>query len=185
MKEVFEVMADLETLGKRPGCKILSIGAVVFNQAGLHREFYVEAKINHQGDLVADQSTIDWWNKQDPAARDRLYNNQDLKPTLRQALEQFNGWLRELGGVDERGHIPVNLWGNGADFDNAILQVAYDRVSIEDPAWQFWNNRCYRTLKGLAPSVQMVRQGTYHNALDDAKSQAEHAVRIMKHLGLW
>lgn len=35
-----------------------------------------------------------------------------------------------------------------------------------------------------AQAALLVRQGTYHNALDDAKSQAEHAVRLVHHLKL-
>jgi hypothetical protein len=182
---MIHVMCDLETLGRRPGCKLLSIGAVVFGPKGLGAEFYEEVKINHQGDLTADQSTIDWWNQQSPEARDRLYGGQDTKPTLRQALEKFNAWLEQLAMPDAKGNLELCLWGNGADFDNAILQVAYDKTTMEQPSWPFWNNRCYRTLKNLAPSVKLVRQGVYHNALDDAKSQAEHAVRLMDQLKAW
>ena len=37
---MIHVMCDLETLGRRPGCKLLSIGAVVFGPKGLGAEFY-------------------------------------------------------------------------------------------------------------------------------------------------
>lgn len=182
---MIHVMCDLETLGRRPGCKLLSIGAVVFGPKGLGAEFYEEVKINHQGDLTADQSTIDWWDRQSPEARDRLYGGQDEKPMLGWALTKFNVWLGQLAPRDQKGNLEVCVWGNGADFDNAILQVAFDKTTTEQPAWPFWNNRCYRTLKNLVPSVQLVRQGTHHNALDDAKSQAEHAIRLMGHLQAW
>lgn len=48
--------------------------------------------------------------------------------------------------------------------------------------WEFWNNRCFRTLKGMAPHIKTERQGTYHNALDDAKTQALHAIKVLQHL---
>lgn len=182
---MIQVMCDLETLGILPGCKLLSIGAVVFGPKGLGAEFYEEVKINGQGDLVADKSTIDWWDQQSPSARDRLYGGQDVKPTLRMALEKFNTWLEQLATRDQNGNLELCLWGNGADFDNSILQVAFSRTTLEKPAWSFVNNRCYRTLKNLASSVKLVRQGVYHNALDDAKSQAEHAVRLMDQLKAW
>lgn len=181
-------MCDLETLGTRPGCKLLSIGAVVFGPAGVAHDstsqFYLEVKINDQGDLVADKQTIAWWDQQDPAERDRLFGGQASKPTLRDALTTFNIWLRHLAEVKDN-KLALCLWGNGADFDNAILQVAYEAVGAGRPAWEFYNNRCYRTLKNLAPDVKLVRQGTHHNALDDALTQAEHAVRLMRHLGVW
>ena len=185
MNQTTHVMVDLETLGRRPGCKILSIGAVVFGPKGLGAEFYEEVKIDDQGSLTIDKSTIEWWERQSPEARDRLYGGPDTKPPLRTALTNSNIWLDRLATRDEKQQLQAAVWGNGADFDNAILQVAFDATNAGDPAWPFWNNRCYRTLKGLAPEIKIARQGTHHNALDDAKSQAEHAVRLMAKLGVW
>jgi hypothetical protein len=173
------VMVDLETLGNSPGCKILSIGAVFFDPTGLQQEFYSEVKRNFQGPLIEQQLTVDWWSKQDSAARDRLFENQKEKPLLKTALDNFNNYLK-LGNDTE-----VCLWGNGADFDNAILQVAFQDVTVAQPAWKFYNNRCYRTLKGLVPSIKVDRIGVHHHALYDAKTQAIHAIKLMTHLKAW
>jgi len=89
------------------------------------------------------------------------------------ALKEFNAYLIELD------HQTVQIWGNGADFDNSILAAAYRACRIE-PAWKFSNNRCYRTLKGLYPADKLKRQGIYHNALDEAKSQAVHAIALLR-----
>ncbi|MHB0978446.1 MAG: 3'-5' exoribonuclease domain-containing protein [Minisyncoccota bacterium] len=59
------------------------------------------------------------------------------------------------------------------------MQYAYHALDMKQP-WKFWNNRCYRTLKNMFPEVPFVRIGIAHDALDDAKSQAEHAVAILK-----
>jgi 3' exoribonuclease, RNase T-like len=182
---MINVMIDLETLGRKPGCKILSLGAVTFGPHGFGREFYVEAKHSDQGLLTADQETLVWWSEQDIFARDRLFSDQDKKPNLRQLLGQFSGWLIEVAGLNDRGRVDAKIWGNGADFDNAILQVAYAAVAQTDQPWDFWNNRCYRTLKGLAPTIKMVRTGVHHNALDDARSQATHAIQLLNHLQVW
>jgi hypothetical protein len=179
------VMCDLETLGVRAGCKILSIGAVVFSPEGLGAEFYTEVQRKVQGSLLEDARTLGWWALQSAEARERLFDNQDAKPSLSRSLEQFNTWLREVAPVDDKGHLDVCVWGNGAAFDNAVLHAAYEAVAIEPPAWEFWNDRCYRTLKSLAPQIKLVRVGVHHNALDDAKSQAEHAVRILESLKAW
>ena len=40
----------------------------------------------------------------------------------------------------------------------------------------------YRTLKNLLPYIEMERVGEHHNALDDAKSQALHAIKLLKEL---
>jgi hypothetical protein len=76
----------------------------------------------------------------------------------------------------------ADLWGNGAVFDNVILSNAYAACAIDKP-WKFWNDKCYRTLKGLYPQIELERTGTHHNALDDAVSQANHAVKILQHIG--
>ncbi len=50
---------------------------------------------------------------------------------------------------------------------------------MEEP-WNFWNNRCYRTLKNLHPKIELVRTGVHHHALADAKTQALHLLEILK-----
>ena len=178
------VMVDLETLGRHAGCKILSIGAVEFGPHGLGGEFYIRVLRDQQGNLHEDPDTIRWWSEQAPVAKAELFASDDGKLPLAAALVQFNDWLTKGTVRDEKGNLQVALWGNGADFDNAILNVAYAEVNAR-PAWPFFYNRCYRTLKGMRPGVKLSRQGTYHNALDDAKSQAEHAVRLMEELRAW
>lgn len=178
------VMVDLETLGTRAGCKVLSIGAVVFGPAGLGAQFYVEVARNPQPGLAEDPATLKWWAEQSAEARDRLFYTTD-KTFLSRALEQFNDWLERLAPRNASGHLDLCLWGNGAGFDNAVLHTAYAEVCLELPAWPFYNDRCYRTLKSLAPHVKLARQGVHHNALDDAKTQAEHAVRLLTELKAW
>jgi exodeoxyribonuclease VIII len=182
---VTNIMLDLETLGKEPGCKVLSIGAAVFDAGGTRSTFYVEVARNKGQDmLIEDPDTIEWWARQSAEARTLLNTPDDEKVTLTAALIEFNNWLRSVAVTDSRGNLQVAIWGNGADFDNAILGYAYKAVDVKQ-AWPYWANRCYRTLKSLAPRVRMVRTGTPHHALDDAVSQADHAADIIAELGLW
>jgi exodeoxyribonuclease VIII len=172
--EVFtHVMVDLETLGNRPGCKILSIGAVAFGPEGLGEEFYVVVDRESQTDfgLHEDASTIEWWDKQTVEAKSVLIEAEDGEP-LSRCLLNFNAYLARFGMSD------IKLWGNGSDFDNAILISCY-AATKQQAGWKFWNNRCYRTLKSLHPGVKLNRTGTYHNALDDAKTQALHAIPML------
>jgi hypothetical protein len=90
---------------------------------------------------------------------------------LGNALIHFAEWMRG----------EVNVWGNGAAFGNVILRSAYAACGLLPP-WEFWNDRCYRTLKNLRPDIKLERSGTHHNALDDAITQAEHAVVILSAL---
>lgn len=180
-----QVMLDLETLGTKPGCKVLSIGAVTFGPYGVMDTFYIEVKRDEgQEMLEEDPDTVEWWSRQTPEAKTLLGTPDSEKHSLTGALIAFNTWLRDVAPSDERGNLKVAVWGNGADFDNAILAHCYKAVKVKQ-AWPYWGNRCYRTLKGLRPDIKLERQGTHHNALDDAASQAEHATAICKALNLW
>jgi len=170
------VMIDLETLGRRAGCSILSIGAVAFDPKTkeLGAEFYVV--VNRLScfklGLHEDPETVKWWEGQNAEAKKILTEVDGGGEHLRDALNKLTEYLSQFGLKK------VKVWGNGSDFDNAILANCYAAIGGNQP-WDFWNNRCYRTLKSLQPQVKLARQGTYHNALDDAKSQATHALQLM------
>lgn len=182
---VRRLMVDLETLGTVPGCAILSIGAVEFDanfvaQAGFYTE--ISTASCEELFLSIDDKTKAWWEGQSAEARDLLRRCKlDNAPHLREAMALFSEFVKE------HGH-DVEVWGNGSDFDNAIIAVCCQVLGMPMP-WKFWNNRCYRTLKNQYPEIQLVRRGVYHNALDDARSQAEHASRILAHqemvLAVW
>lgn len=95
-------------------------------------------------------------------------------------MSSHSGLSGRPTGKPERAHI----WGNGADFDNVILTNAYRAVGISRP-WEPYHDRCYRTLKNLRRDIHLYRTGTHHNALYDAITQAEHAVRLLQavHIG--
>lgn len=176
-----DVMIDLETLGTRAGCAILSIGAVAFDaETGeLGPELYTVVKLAscEAAGLHIDPGTVAWWEKQNPDAQKVLKQARASRgnKVLVKALIGLNEYLAQFNS-DE-----VRVWGNGSDFDNAILINCY-AVSNLVMGWKFWNSRCFRTLKGLAPQLYMTRTGTYHNALDDAKTQAFHAIKVLREL---
>ena len=138
IKPKLDVMVDLEALGRRAGCKILSIGAVQFNADGLGAQFYTTVLIDEQHGLHEDAETLAWWAKQSPEARAAVFTVDSTKPRLCEALEAFNLFLAQIG------HERVRVWGNGSDFDNAILYAAYAVATVE-PGWKFWNSRCWIT----------------------------------------
>lgn len=166
------VMLDLETLGNSNNAVIVSIGAVVFDTGGLKDEFYINIDPEScvaEG-LALDASTVLWWLKQSEAARGAITSPARPPVSLRSALDQFSKWIP----VDSR------VWGNGATFDNVILENAYRATGLPAP-WGYWNSLCYRTLKSIFWNVEYpVFEGVAHNALDDAKHQAKHAVAILR-----
>lgn len=173
------LMVDLETLGTKVGSTILSIGAVFFDPevGALGKEFHVVINRDDCKDLglKEDHATLHWWSKQAPEARLLLENAADSSVGIYQALLDFCHFVYRHGGSE------VKVWGNGSDFDNAMLQYVY-RLCLQSQPWKFWNNRCYRTLKSLVNVPAAPRVGTYHNALDDAKTQAIHAIALLNAL---
>jgi hypothetical protein len=172
---VNNIMLDLETLGTTPGSVVLSIGAVAFDRdEGLGDTYYsvISVASSMKFGLTIDASTLLWWSKQDRAAYQEALSAEHTQLTT--TLNSFNNWLDSYAGTPQTR----KLWGNGADFDLTLLLACYRAVDLEAP-WKFYNHRCYRTLKALYPEVRAERSNN-HNALDDARNQAEHAVVILR-----
>jgi hypothetical protein len=176
-------MLDLETWGRAPGCALRSIGACFMGPAGVTSRFYVNVDLLSQQalGLVVEPATEQWWSEQSAAARAAFVDPSTMRP-LRAALEEFSEWMNTAYGSPG-----VRVWGNGSDFDNAILAAAYEAAEVTRP-WQFYNNRCFRTLKNLLPLPSGVGRPVpkvAHNALADAEAQAEHAILLLNAHNLW
>lgn len=160
------VMIDLETMGTGPKAAIVSIGACKFDSSAIIETFSVNVDLQTAltYGLEVDAGTIYWWLRQSDEARGSF--RQDCQP-IDDVLFAFADWI-DPGS---------NVWGNGSDFDNVILANAY-RACVLPVPWGNWSSRCYRTIKNTWPKVEMDREGTHHNAKDDAVSQAKHLIRI-------
>ncbi len=133
------IMVDIETMGTEPDSVILSIGAVRFDMETIRASFEVLVDIQSCLDagLKVNAKTLQWWMKQSDAARRLLTDNTSMHLPLREALEAFNTFVSDK-----------EVWGNGAGFDNVIIKHAMAAVGVT-PAWEFWTDRCYRTVKAL------------------------------------
>jgi len=163
------LVIDLETLGTVPGSVILSIGAVFVDlvEETTGEPFYIRVDIedSKRHGLIEMGSTRQWWEKQDGQAAYEALRHPERVP-LDKALEQFARFVR-------RESSNVQVWGNGSDFDNALLAVAYYKVGQALP-WAYWNNRCLRTLRHQHSDVLVRRaDDTPHHAMYDALHQAE------------
>lgn len=177
------IMVDLETLGTVPGCSILSIGAVYFGPDGLAEDdIYLVIRRDScvAAGLHEDPDTLAWWGRQSVEARTVLdVASRDWDPTISTSGAQpLTGALAAFTEFCRKG-VNVKVWGNGADFDNPILACAYKAVGLK-LGWPPYNGRCYRTLKNMVNGPKLQRVGTHHNALDDARSQALHAVQLLR-----
>lgn len=157
------IMLDLETLGTSAKAVIVAIGAVAFDleDDSVYETFYltVDAKSGVQAGLVMDPDTVVWWLQQSEQAREIF---KGTSQGLSTALNLFSAWVKEVG--------PVGVWGNGVDFDNVIIMNSYLALGMKMP-YRYSKNRCFRTMRGLFPTEGVVREGTHHNAVDDAVFQ--------------
>ena len=160
-------MIDLETMGLAHNAAIISIGVTHFNATEIKDTFYTNVLLQSCIDvgLSTTPSTVDWWKTQSEDARSAW--DDPHAPSIIDALKGLQDWMYSKGNLND-----IVPWGNGADFDITILRNAFEAVAA-DPPWKYWNHRCFRTLKGVFPVVVMPREGTHHNALDDAKHQTK------------
>lgn len=199
------IMLDLETWGKRPGCDIRSIGAVVFDPTRKKvyhdewpepdRTFYVAAdqKIFDIDDAPGVYNIDHFWTGEGyvkyPLTRDpetvKWWSEQseaaqaafDNPVELREALGQFATWLSQ--------YEDIKLWANDPHFDVSILQAAYHAVGLDEP----WHYRAPRSMKTVTDLAGLTRDdycdyGDEHNALHDAIAQAMTVCKAYERLGL-
>jgi len=179
------LMIDLETMGNKNDSPIVSIGAVFFDPATgeLGADFYkvicLESAMAHGA--LPDASTIIWWLKQSSEARAAI--TVDDAVSINDALIGLCNFITR--NCEQPGWLQV--WGNGASFDNVILRSAYDRSMIPSP-WKWFNDRDVRTIVelgraiGFDPKKQMPFEGVQHNALADAVHQAKYVSAIWQRL---
>lgn len=180
------LMMDIEAFGKKADSPVVSIGAVFFDPStgNTGSEFYkvisLESAMASGG--VPDASTIIFWLKASPEARSELVMD-DAIP-LDDALLQLNEFIGEnaVNGPDS-----VQVWGNGATYDNVLLEASYDRTGITCP-WKFWNNRDVRTVVelgkavGCEPRYEILFDGEPHKAISDALHQVKYVSAIWQRL---
>ncbi|HFL4667351.1 TPA: 3'-5' exoribonuclease [Escherichia coli] len=179
----YHLMIDLETMGKKSNAPIVVIGAVFFDpQTGeIGPTFYIVISLVDAMDTgaVPDGSTIEWWLAQSSEARSAILVDQ---VKLVDALIQFREFINEYS--DEKF---VQVWGNGATFDNTILRTSYERLNIPCP-WRYYNDRDVRTIVELGKTIGFDArtvipfEGVRHHALDDARHQAKYVTATIQKL---
>jgi hypothetical protein len=174
------IMIDLETLGTGQNSVITAIGACMFEQdtQEIGQEFYmnIDWQSSIDAGLEIDVETIKWWLLQDKKAIDALFK---ISYPLSDVLREFTAF------VTSNCNLTPKVWGNGATFDITILENAYSAVN-QKPPWKFWNIRDCRTVEDISSDFinksSIKREGTHHNALDDAIYQAKYVSAMIRKL---
>lgn len=133
-------MLDLETMDTLPTARVLSIGAVRFNDYGEYDEdvLYAHPSLREQQKRTVSKRTLDFWNQQSEEAIQEAFRKEEE----RTGIEQIHKDLRVfLSGVRE-------VWANSPSFDIAILDDLFGEHRLPK-LWKFWELRDVRTLKAL------------------------------------
>ncbi len=172
-----DLMLDLETLGKGPGCVIISLAAVPFFKSStidlgfrqvLHKNIDIQSCLD--AGLKIDPGTLHWWI-QKPELFKKL---QQETFELRGALERLASFIQAQCTED------VRVWGKGPSFDNAILRDAYDRFQMKLP-WLYYRERCVRTyLDGYEKLLEkhLLFDGVAHDPTNDAIHQIKSIYKV-------
>ncbi len=170
-----DISCDVETLSTYHDAPIISIGAVRFDRttgklgATFYEEIDIESAMKH-GRPSAD--TITWWIMNGHKAKDIFRNSSEGKFSLATVLHNFATWCRGVDGTPR-------MWAKGPAEDIAWLKHAYEvgGHGLTIP-WHYSNVRDVRGIIELAEELagfdlhSVAQVGTSHNALDDAKYQA-------------
>lgn len=182
-ERTINIMMDIKTTGVRPGCRVLSIGLVEFDEKGTIDSLLVHPKLSDQVG-VDDGKTMGWWDTQSAEAKSVFADNHILGESVEYVYKRIKTFIDDL--VDARKSlsqglekVDVCIWGNGATFDNSIVQHMFYAKGLPIP-WNTFGDRCYRTAINMLGRPSLQRQGVHHNALDDAMYQANCLIKAIK-----
>lgn len=141
------IAIDLETLGNTANAPVLSIGLVVFNDGGIvaRHEWFpdVQAQLDHGAT---------------PDASTRFQQaSEALIPQVVADRQPVTQVLRDVGAVFARYDVD-EVWS----FDCTILAELFRRHGLAAP-WDFWKERCMRTVLSDAEAQALTIIGALKN----------------------
>lgn len=179
------LMIDLETMDNKPTAAITAIGAVLFNPetGALGENFYrrVSLASSVDYDCTMGAETVLWWLRQASEARSELID--DKCSLLNTVIYELYEFIRDRTDLQN-----LQVWANGASFDNVILRHAAKKIGLPGVMWNYWNDRDVRTLGALAKDLglnvsHIIKfEGTPHHALYDAIHQAKMVSYVWAYL---
>lgn len=189
-KPMYLIVADLETMGTKPGCIVTEIGAVAIEVNKMKSlSFSYDETLDYtsskRAGFKADKRTMDWWAKQlslmgsnriefERVFASRWRNTRSIKKSIATFTEFYEDVVEAADGDKNQ----VLLVGNDIDFDKSILEHYYIATNSPIP----WHYRAWLSLPTLVWLVEFmtginvknrVRDywTTTHIALDDARQE--------------
>jgi hypothetical protein len=175
-------MLDIETLGLKPGCVIMTIGCMLLKRDPIPDEtFYIRVSIesSEKHGLKVEPQTLEWWNSRSKEARDELFSKELERVDLPEALDHLTEWFKK--------HNVKYVWAKDPDFDCSLLKAAYEACGKKIP-WEYYSTRSVRTILDIADrfmNYMPVSRTVAHHALEDCKTQTYQVLGIMEKLSVY
>jgi DNA polymerase III epsilon subunit-like protein len=181
------IMIDIETLSLEPSAHILSIGATTLDLGNL---FY--ATVSDEQGRTVSVDTVRWWMNQTESAVGSAFFG-DFSVKLESALKGLHEFITGNRLIPQRGETAsIEVWSKHPALDISVLEHAFRQHGINTP-WKYHEVMDYATALNMwrekfdmGPKDHPDIKGEYiaHNALGDAKRQAEELNVVLHDLGL-
>lgn len=173
-KYMSDLMIDIETLGIGPKPVVIQIGARFFDrntkELGLSFCQSIDPASAEAEDFETDQSTIDWWSKQDQ----NIYEDIISKGrNVEDVLNDFGAFINSAYSEYYLNWNDIRIWSH-ATFDFPIIQTYLKHFGIRVLPYKY--ARDIRTLIDLA-NIDLNSynwSAKTHNALDDCDFQINY-----------
>lgn len=171
---------DLETLGRKNNAPIVSLGACAYSHdlgifSTLHLFFDLDEQFKAGRNM--DQQTLLWWLTQSEPARAALANSETRRYPVLDVRRQFIKWWNSIVHRIAVSTVDVYPMGNGSEFDISMLRSLFEDVV----PWNYKHVIDFRTITTFyRDEVVWPEKTVKHNALEDAKAQAQVHLNLMR-----
>lgn len=185
------MMMDIESLGRRPGNGILSVGACVFDSE--LTPSLLENPSNHYYGVLStfdltnngfqtDSASLKWWKEKEIW---KSLSSQVMHSSLgvKRACEDFSEFVKEQAK-------PEKIWANSPSFHIEMLKCAFRKMNVNFPI-KYQDEMDYRTLMNLAypersnrPARLLTSMPVEHHSLGDSIEQTFQTGKALQSLGL-
>lgn len=166
-------MIDIETVGLKPGSRILAVGALRFDPFSDEKFDGIEFGVDDPTGK-ADPKTVEWWASPDRAeARAHLARLAD-----REAIGALERYVRRF--TDDTKS--VEWWAKSPNFDMVLLESLAERTGTIPP-WSFRMLRDVRTALAMFPEFEpseFTPSAPLHSPLADCELQAHQVSEVLR-----
>lgn len=187
------VVMDIETLSTAVNAKIISVGLVVgdLSTGEIENKIQFNIKEDCQPGRITDEATLKFWEDIRTSQSSAAWYENTVNKGQWISVEAFLDAIDRF--MEPYGKLPI--FGNGPEFDNAVMANLYESVGRKTP-WAYGNNQSVRTMVLLGRRLfdfdpkydkELSKGLVKHVALDDAILEFKYCSLIYRKIvrALW